>query len=570
MIGRSFGLPLLERLVPREQADPGAVRAAAARSRRRGARRPAPEYRFRHGLVQEVAYASLVDGKRRRLHRQVGEALEAARSATRRERGLRLLARHFSEADEPEKAAEYLLKAGDAARALYADQEALEHYSRARVFLARMGDDRRARDTLFKMALAHHLAFDFERAEEVLRRGVLLPGGRRAASYRPSASRPSFHRPSTLSPGDVYSTDEMQIAEHLFRGLLTVDEETNVLPDLADNFRVSKDGRTYLFRLREGLRWSDGVPLTAEDFAYAWRRIARTGSEWRSMLADVEAAEALDDRTLEVRCASRAATSRTSSLRPGRSRGPAPCERSATPGASPRISSATARSCIDELGRAARLLVANPHWDGPARQRARGTRRRSSAGGPSALASGVTAARRPPGVDPRVRRRAETRSPRSSRSSACTTSAPAPTGRRSRTSSCAGVRARGRPPSAHGRASSLVAAGGTRRRDPAGDAGPLPPRRRSSTTPSWRGACSPRRAIPAARACPSSRSSRAAVACDPLDAPRRAMAEAIGARITVREGGDTARYRLARRSATSGSSAGRPTIPIPTASSAAS
>ena len=211
-----------------------------------------------------------------------------------------VFARHFSEADEPEKAAEYLLKAGDAARALHADQVALDHYSRARVFLARMGDDRRARDTLFKMALAHHLAFDFERAEEVLDEAFCCRVEEAPRLVPTERLETSFHRPSTLSPGDVYSTDEMQIAEHLFRGLLTVDEETNVLPDLADNFRVSKDGRTYLFRLREGLRWSDGVPLTAEDFVYAWRRIREDGLRMAAMLADVEAAEALDDRTLEV------------------------------------------------------------------------------------------------------------------------------------------------------------------------------------------------------------------------------------------------------------------------------
>ena len=96
----------------------------------------------------------------------MGEALEELHRDSPDE-GLGPLARHFSEADEPEKAVEYLLKAGDAARALYADQEALEHYRKARNFLARVGDERRARDTLFKMALAHHLAFNFQAAEEL-------------------------------------------------------------------------------------------------------------------------------------------------------------------------------------------------------------------------------------------------------------------------------------------------------------------------------------------------------------------------------------------------------------------
>ena len=49
------------------------------------------------------------------------------------------------------------------------------------------------------------------------------------------------------------------------------------MPAMADNFRVSADGLTYLFRIREDARWSDGEPLTAEDYAYAWRADARAG-----------------------------------------------------------------------------------------------------------------------------------------------------------------------------------------------------------------------------------------------------------------------------------------------------
>ena len=72
---------------------------------------------------------------------------------------------------------------------------------------------------------------------------------------------------------EVYSIEGMQVTEHLFRGLLMIDGELNVLPSMADNMRVSSDGPSYLFRLREDARWSDGEPLTADDFAFAWRRM---------------------------------------------------------------------------------------------------------------------------------------------------------------------------------------------------------------------------------------------------------------------------------------------------------
>jgi len=64
--------------------------------------------------------------------------------------------------------------------------------------------------------------------------------------------------------------------------------------------RVSSDGLTYLFRLREGVKWSDGEPLTAEDFAFAWQSMREEQTRTAFLMEDVVSAEALDDRTLEI------------------------------------------------------------------------------------------------------------------------------------------------------------------------------------------------------------------------------------------------------------------------------
>jgi ABC-type transport system substrate-binding protein/class 3 adenylate cyclase len=299
--GRTFGLPLLEEVLPREQ-----VQAALSELQRLDLvvevrRRPSPEYRFRHGLVQEVAYASLVETRRRRLHLQVGEAIERLAGEST-DQYFALLARHFSEADEPGKAADYLLKAGDAARSVYADQEAVAHYERARRFLARSGDDGRARETLFKIALTRHVAFDFAGAEDAYDEafccGVsdpvqLEPTERIEISLGPIGA-------DWLVPGYVYTTESTAVVGHLFRGLLAVDRDLNVVPALADNLRVSNDGLTYLFRLREGVRWSDGEPLTATDFAWTWQQM-RAEQATTAFLLDGVDARAIDDRTLEVR-----------------------------------------------------------------------------------------------------------------------------------------------------------------------------------------------------------------------------------------------------------------------------
>jgi ABC-type transport system substrate-binding protein/class 3 adenylate cyclase len=365
VIGRTFGAPLLEKLVPRERLVPALTDLQRLDLVVEKRRRPNLEYRFRHGLVQEVAYASLVESKRRKLHRRVGEALEDIYRESPEE-AYGLLARHFTEADEPEKAVEYLLKAGDAARAVYADKEALEHYGNARTFLARIGDERRARDTLFKMALAYHLAFDFENAEEMYDEAFCCRVGEDQRLEPTERLETAMLRPEFFTPGDVYSTEGSQFADYLFRGLLLVDRELNVLPGMADNMRVSSDGLTYLFRLREGARWSDGEPLTAEDFAFAWRGMREEGARTAFYMEDVEAAEALDDRTLEVRL--RAPTSYFPYVLTSHWAFPWPrhrCEELGADWRKPEHLVGNGPFVLAEWADDYALLRANPHWSGP-------------------------------------------------------------------------------------------------------------------------------------------------------------------------------------------------------------
>jgi tetratricopeptide (TPR) repeat protein len=96
------------------------------------ATQPELEYLFRHALIHDAAYASLVKFDRIELHRVVGETLERLypdRSASQ-ELAPRL-AEHFYEAGDDERALKYFTLAGDAAARVYANAEALLHYTRA-------------------------------------------------------------------------------------------------------------------------------------------------------------------------------------------------------------------------------------------------------------------------------------------------------------------------------------------------------------------------------------------------------------------------------------------------------
>ncbi len=78
--------------------------------------------------------------------------------------------------------------------------------------------------------------------------------------------------PQSLDPQKVSGLYGGTIDNDLFEGLVIASPEGGVRPGVAKDWHVSKDGKTYTFHLREDARWSDGSPVTAEDFVYSWRR----------------------------------------------------------------------------------------------------------------------------------------------------------------------------------------------------------------------------------------------------------------------------------------------------------
>ena len=301
VVGRSFGLPLLERLVPSERLRPALSELQRLDLVVEERRQPTPEYRFRHGLVREAAYTSLLDHRRRDLHRVVGTTLEELGQDELSE-AYGLLAHHFAEADEPERAARYLLEAGDAARAVYADEEATANYRRALSFLDRLGDAGRSREALFKIALTHHLAFDFQAADAAWAEAFTHPRPQPPTSQVAPTERLETASVSPLSwvPGHSYDTVAFLFAPNLFRGLLRLERGLDVVPDLAERVAVSADGRTYLFQLREDLHWSDGEPLRAADFASTYAAMLEQDVPTAHLLHNVDA-RAVDELTLELR-----------------------------------------------------------------------------------------------------------------------------------------------------------------------------------------------------------------------------------------------------------------------------
>jgi tetratricopeptide (TPR) repeat protein len=111
-------------------------------------------YRFSHGVVQEVVYAGLPGRRRRRLHRLAGEVLERhAIHAGQLSLVAGPLARHFAEGGDPGRAATYGLQAGDRARQVYANQEAIYAYQLALNALSSLPDAERTACRAQELAL---------------------------------------------------------------------------------------------------------------------------------------------------------------------------------------------------------------------------------------------------------------------------------------------------------------------------------------------------------------------------------------------------------------------------------
>lgn len=105
--------------------------------------------------------------------------------------------------------------------------------------------------------------------------------------------------PNKLDPALNSTVDGACLAILAFSGLVTYDAEGQLVPELAESYEMSEDGMTYTFTLRDGLKWSDGEDLNAEDVAYSWNRLANpeTGADYAYLTSAIATKE---DGTLDI------------------------------------------------------------------------------------------------------------------------------------------------------------------------------------------------------------------------------------------------------------------------------
>ena len=319
VLGRAFSLALLAGVA----GDAAELREPLRELQRldlvRESRRwPQPEFRFKHGLIQEAVYRTIVMPERRRLHAEAAAWLEANVESI--DDILALLAHHWSAAEDEAKAVDYLTRAADKARQEHALDEAIGHYRALLPLLERRGESQAIALVQFKLALALHTSMRFAEANETYQRAFeYWTPPEPAKTIDKSMRIASSFMPNDPDPRSAIAWPNIQLCMQLFDRLVEVWPERTIIPSLAERWEIDDDGLRYLFHLREGLEWSDGTPLTARDVEFGIKRVldpSRPGSSvaiyfvlengqdyylGRNDDADAIGVRALDDRTVEFR-----------------------------------------------------------------------------------------------------------------------------------------------------------------------------------------------------------------------------------------------------------------------------
>jgi oligopeptide transport system substrate-binding protein len=106
--------------------------------------------------------------------------------------------------------------------------------------------------------------------------------------------------PESIDPAIVTGQLETRICYALFEGLLHFDRFGKPQPGIAESWDLSHEGKTYTFHLRANAKWSNGDPVTADDFAQSWKRalLPETASEYAYLLYHVRNAQSFNEGKL--------------------------------------------------------------------------------------------------------------------------------------------------------------------------------------------------------------------------------------------------------------------------------
>ena len=113
-----------------------------------------------------------------------------------------------------------------------------------------------------------------------------------------------------LDPAKLFNIENQTISNHIYNGLVRYEYEKSggIVPDLAEKWDLSADGKTYTFHLRKGVKWHKGYgELSADDVKFSYERVLdpATSSRYKGEFKLVETIEAVDPHTVRIRLKSK-------------------------------------------------------------------------------------------------------------------------------------------------------------------------------------------------------------------------------------------------------------------------
>ena len=151
---------------------------------------------------------------------------------------------------------------------------------------------------LAAIGLAATLLIGFSACRSPLKADSSLPNTPSTAGQPAKIFRMNLGtEPPDLDPAKTDDLTSFSVLLPLFKGLTQLDEHMHVQPAMAQSWEMSPNGLHYVFHLRPDARWSDGRPVTAGDFLYAWHRVLepKTGGPYAFFLYELKNGKAFYD-----------------------------------------------------------------------------------------------------------------------------------------------------------------------------------------------------------------------------------------------------------------------------------
>ena len=313
--GRTFSIGLLEAVYGRSEQE---LRPALHNLQRldllnEERRWPEASYRFKHALIQEAAYRTLVSRRRQDLHARAARWLEA-RYSDSPERVYGLLAHHWLQAADTAQAETYLRLAGEQALGEWSLDEAVDHFRALVRVLRDSGRESEAARPLYQLASTLHLAMRYSEANEAWMEATALWRPPERSTAEPASFVMGVTRvPWNADPLEGFYASIKRLVDQLHDSLFTVRPGPSIEPRLAERLEVDSSGLVYRIHLREGLTYNSGRALDAASLVAGLRSLLQKSGTaavmWRIKGAqhlsetgeDAELGiRAVDERTVEL------------------------------------------------------------------------------------------------------------------------------------------------------------------------------------------------------------------------------------------------------------------------------